>query len=64
MVIHGGFEVGVTSGGPHRRAFVGTTYSIANRLPCMATKVIEPSSSTKSENQITDLAECGSESWI
>jgi hypothetical protein len=30
LVIDGGFEVGLTSGGPHRHAFVGATYSIAN----------------------------------
>lgn len=30
LVIDGGFEVGLTSGGPHRHAFVGMTYSIAN----------------------------------
>jgi hypothetical protein len=30
FVIDGGFEVGLTSGGPHRHAFVGLTYSIAN----------------------------------
>ena len=30
LVIDGGFEVTLTSGGPHRHAFVGATYSIAN----------------------------------
>lgn len=30
LVIDGGFEVGLSSGGPHRHAFVGVTYSIAN----------------------------------
>ena len=30
LVIDGGFEVGLTSGGPHRHAFVGATYSIGN----------------------------------
>ncbi len=30
LVIDGGIEVGLTSGGPHRHAFVGATYSIAN----------------------------------
>jgi hypothetical protein len=30
LVIDGGFEAGLTSGGPHRHAFVGATYSIAN----------------------------------
>jgi hypothetical protein len=30
LVIDGGFESGLTSGGPHRHAFVGATYSIAN----------------------------------
>lgn len=30
LVIDGGFETGLTSGGPHRHVFVGATYSIAN----------------------------------
>ena len=30
LVIDGGFEAGLTSGGPHRHAFVGATFSIAN----------------------------------
>jgi hypothetical protein len=30
LVIDGGFEAGLTSGGPHRHAFVGATYSITN----------------------------------
>lgn len=30
LVIDCGFEAGLTSGGPHRHAFVGATYSIAN----------------------------------
>jgi hypothetical protein len=30
LVIDSGFEAGLTSGGPHRHAFVGATYSIAN----------------------------------
>ena len=30
LVIDGGFEAGLTSGGPHRHAFVGVTYSLAN----------------------------------
>jgi hypothetical protein len=30
LVIDGGFESGLTSGGPHLHAFVGATYSIAN----------------------------------
>ena len=30
LVIDGGFEAGLTSGGPHRHAFVGATYSIGN----------------------------------
>ena len=33
LVIDGGFESGLTSGGPHRHAFVGATYSIANLYP-------------------------------
>jgi hypothetical protein len=30
LVIDGGFEGGLTSGGPHRHAFVGMTYAITN----------------------------------
>lgn len=30
LVIDGGFEMGLTTGGPHRHAFVGATYSITN----------------------------------
>jgi hypothetical protein len=33
LVIDGGFEAGLTSGGPHRHVFVGVTYSIANLYP-------------------------------
>lgn len=33
LVIDGGFEHGLTSGGPHRHAFVGVTYSIGNLYP-------------------------------
>lgn len=33
FVIDGGFETGLTSGGPHRHAFFGATYSIANLYP-------------------------------
>jgi hypothetical protein len=33
LVVDGGFEVGITSGGPHRHAFVGLTYAIANFYP-------------------------------
>lgn len=33
LVIDGGFEVGLSSGGPHRHAFFGATYSIANLYP-------------------------------
>ena len=33
LVIDGGFEAGLTSGGPQRHAFVGATYSIANLYP-------------------------------
>ena len=33
LVIDGGFEGGLTSGGPHRHAFFGLTYSIANLYP-------------------------------
>ena len=33
LVIDGGFEVGLTSGGPHRHVFFGATYSIANLYP-------------------------------
>lgn len=33
LVIDGGFEAGLTSGGPHRHAFAGVTYSLANLYP-------------------------------
>jgi hypothetical protein len=33
LVIDGGFEGGLTSGGPHRHAFVGLTYAIGNLYP-------------------------------
>jgi hypothetical protein len=33
LVIDGGFEIGLTDGGPHRHAFVGATYAIANLYP-------------------------------
>jgi hypothetical protein len=33
LVIDGGFEAGLASGGPHRHAFAGFTYSIANLYP-------------------------------
>ncbi|MBA0084090.1 MAG: transporter [Acidobacteria bacterium Pan2503] len=33
LVIDGGFEAGLTAGGPHRHAFFGATYSIANLYP-------------------------------
>jgi len=33
LVTDGGLEVGLTSGGPHRHAFVGAMYSIANLYP-------------------------------
>jgi Putative MetA-pathway of phenol degradation len=33
LVIDGGFEAGLGSGGPHRHAFIGMTYSIANLYP-------------------------------
>src|SRR5215813_2064967 len=33
LVIDGGFEAGLTAGGPHRHAFFGVTYSIGNLYP-------------------------------
>jgi hypothetical protein len=33
LVVDGGFEAGLTSGGPNRHAFGGITYSIANLYP-------------------------------
>jgi len=33
LVIDGGFEAGLTAGGPHRHAFVGATYSLGNLYP-------------------------------
>ena len=43
LVIDGGFEAGVTSGGPHRHAFVGATYSIANLYRALRKRSITPS---------------------
>jgi hypothetical protein len=33
LVIDGGFEGGLTSGGPHRHVFAGVTYSVGNLYP-------------------------------
>jgi hypothetical protein len=33
LVVDGGFEAGLTAGGPHRHVFGGITYSIANLYP-------------------------------
>jgi len=33
LVVDGGFEGGLSSGGPHRRVFAGVTYAIANLYP-------------------------------
>ena len=33
LVVDGGFEAGLTAGGPHRHVFGGMTYSIANLYP-------------------------------
>jgi hypothetical protein len=33
LVIDAGFEAGLTSGGPHRHAFLGATYAIVNLYP-------------------------------
>jgi hypothetical protein len=33
LVIDGGFEAGLTSGGPHQHVFVGATYSLGNLYP-------------------------------
>jgi hypothetical protein len=33
LVIDGGFEAGITAGGPRRHAFVGATYAIGNLYP-------------------------------
>lgn len=33
LVIDGGFEAGLTAGGPHRHVFAGATYSLANLYP-------------------------------
>jgi hypothetical protein len=42
LVIDGGFEVGLTTGGPHRHAFLGLTYSIANLYPGWRRKQAQP----------------------
>ena len=33
LVIDGGFEAGLTTGGPHRHAFMGATYALGNLYP-------------------------------
>ena len=42
LVIDGGFEAGLTPGGPHRHAFVGATYSIANLYRAIRKPSISP----------------------
>ncbi len=42
LVIDSGFEAGLTSGGPHRHAFVGATYSIINLYPGARRKRSKP----------------------
>jgi hypothetical protein len=44
LVIDGGFEAGLTSGGPHRHMFFGATYSIANLY-----RALRKSSSARSD---------------
>jgi len=43
FVIDGGFEAGLTSGGPHRHVFVGATYSIANLYRTQRKRMRNPS---------------------
>ena len=42
LVIDGGFEAGIFSGGPHRHAFVGATYSIANLYRALRKQATRP----------------------
>jgi len=42
LVIDCGFEAGITSGGPHRHAFAGATYSIGNLYPGWKRKKASP----------------------
>jgi hypothetical protein len=42
LVVDGGFEAGLTSGGPHRHAFVGATYSIANAYQALRKRSRSP----------------------
>ena len=42
LVIDGGFEVGLTPGGPHRHAFIGATYSIANLYRALRKRSTSP----------------------
>ena len=42
LVIDGGFEAGITPGGPHRHAFVGATYSIANLYRALRKQATSP----------------------
>ena len=43
LVLDGGFEAGLTAGGPHRHAFVGITYAIANLYPGWRQKTLRKS---------------------
>lgn len=49
LVIDGGFEAGLTSGGPHRHAFGGITYSIANLYPGWRRKRASTSGSSRDQ---------------
>jgi hypothetical protein len=42
LVIDGGFEAGLTSGGPHRHAFIGATYSIADLYRAARKRIAQP----------------------
>lgn len=42
LVIDGGFEAGLTSGGPHRHAFVGATYAIGNLYRALRNRSSRP----------------------
>ena len=57
LVIDGGFELGLTSGGPHRHVFFGATYSIANLYRAWRRRRSSGPSTLRPKSQITEPAD-------
>ena len=57
LVIDGGFELGLTSGGPHRHVFFGATYSIANLYRAWRRRRATVPSILSPKSQITEPAD-------